>query len=251
MEGVSSCHSGKHTAARTYNTTCLSLRAWMLTQRQDVCLPLRWTGETQGMGTTLIFWMGPWTTVSQLTLTLWLLTMSYILPHAHTPSHHHTTGWCTYYTCLKRLSTFFSVVAVGTDYCVWMTGSSPSHLRFHLLNAGQSDAIKLCVWFKTTQRKDVYKVSAGGREGGREAANISQIKTNFLSPLPPTHTHTHTHSLSPHPPHRMVFSLNQRTSSTLKEAESNSWTTHATFPPRKHHLAEQITLRERLKSCIW
>ena len=94
-------------------------------------------------------------------------------PHYHTPTPSHPTpspftGWCTYYTCLKRLSTFFSLVAVGTDYCVWMTGSSPSHLRFHLLNAGQSDSIKLCVWFKTTLRKDVYKVSAWRREGGRE-----------------------------------------------------------------------------------
>ena len=68
------------------------------------------------------------------------------------------SGWCTYYTCLKRLSTFFSIVAMGTDYCLWMTGSPPSHLRFHLLNAGVEDAISLCIWFKDTHRKDVYKV---------------------------------------------------------------------------------------------
>lgn len=68
------------------------------------------------------------------------------------------TGWCTYYTCLKRLSTFFTIVAVGSDYCVWMTGSPPSTLRFHLLNAGPEDALKICMWFKSTQRKDVYKV---------------------------------------------------------------------------------------------
>ena len=63
-----------------------------------------------------------------------------------------------YYTCLKRLSTFFTIVAVGTDYCIWMTGSPPSTIRFHLLNAGEDDAVKLCIWFKTTNRKDVYKV---------------------------------------------------------------------------------------------
>lgn len=72
-----------------------------------------------------------------------------------------STGWCTYYTCLKRLSTFFTIVVVGTDYCLWMTGSPPSHLRFHLLNAAEEDAIRLCVWFKDTNRKDVYKVSSG------------------------------------------------------------------------------------------
>ena len=68
-------------------------------------------------------------------------------------------GWCVYYTCLKRLSTFFTIVAVSTDYCIWMTGSPPSTIRFHLLNAGQNDALKLCIWFKSTNRKDVYKVA--------------------------------------------------------------------------------------------
>ena len=68
-------------------------------------------------------------------------------------------GWCVYYTCLKRLSTFFTIVAVDTDYCIWMTGSPPSTIRFHLLNAGDDDAIKLCIWFKGTHRKDVYKVN--------------------------------------------------------------------------------------------
>lgn len=68
------------------------------------------------------------------------------------------TGWCTYYTCLKRLSTFFAIVAVGTDYCVWMTGSPPNIIRFHLLNAEAQDTVRMCMWFKSTQRKDVYKV---------------------------------------------------------------------------------------------
>jgi hypothetical protein len=74
----------------------------------------------------------------------------------------YTSGWCTYYTCLKRLSTFFTIVAVGSDYCVWMTGSPPSAVRFHLLNAGEDSAIKICMWFKSTQRKDIYKVIQNG-----------------------------------------------------------------------------------------
>ena len=73
-------------------------------------------------------------------------------------AHCYILGWCTYYTCLKRLSTFFTIVAVGSDYCVWMTGSSPSTVRFHLLNAGPQDVIKICIWYKSTQRKDIYKV---------------------------------------------------------------------------------------------
>jgi len=110
--------------------------------------------------------------------------------HSHTPHPHTFTGWCTYYTCLKRLSTFFSLVAVGTDYCVWMTGSPPSHLRFHLLNAGQDDAIKLCVWFKTTQRKDVYKVKSVVLATLTNICfSLSTTHTSYTL----THTHTHTH----------------------------------------------------------
>ena len=67
-------------------------------------------------------------------------------------------GWCTYYTCLKRLSTFFTIVATGTDYYIWMTGSLPGHLRLHLLASEATDAIMLHIWYKDTKRKDVYRV---------------------------------------------------------------------------------------------
>ena len=67
-------------------------------------------------------------------------------------------GWCTYYTCLKRLSTFFTIVATGLDYHIWMTGSLPGNLRFHLLNANIDDSIRLHIWYKSPLRKDVYKV---------------------------------------------------------------------------------------------
>ena len=76
------------------------------------------------------------------------------------------SGWCTYFTCLKRLSTFYTIVALGTEYHLWFTGSNPGHFRFHLLNTigGTSDhpgeGIKLSIWYKNPQRKDVYKVLA-------------------------------------------------------------------------------------------
>ena len=76
------------------------------------------------------------------------------------------SGWCTHYTCLKRLSTFYTIVALGTEYHLWFTGSNPGHFRFHLLNAieGTSDhpgeGIKLSIWYKNPRRKDVYKVLA-------------------------------------------------------------------------------------------
>eukprot|EP00117_Sycon_ciliatum_P037364 scpid335/ scgid27970/ Fibrocystin-L; Polycystic kidney and hepatic disease 1-like protein 1 len=66
-------------------------------------------------------------------------------------------GWCTYYTCLKRLSTFFSAIVLDTEYELWMTGSNPTHWRFHLLNAKPTDSVSLKIWFKNIQRKDIYK----------------------------------------------------------------------------------------------
>ena len=66
-------------------------------------------------------------------------------------------GWCTYYTCLKRLSTFYAIVALDTDYELWLTGSNPEHWRFHLLNVDDKHSIRLKIWNKNLQRKDVYK----------------------------------------------------------------------------------------------
>ena len=48
---------------------------------------------------------------------------------------------------------------MGTDYHIWMTGSNPSHLRFHVLNSGPEEALRLHIWYKNPQRKDVYRVS--------------------------------------------------------------------------------------------
>lgn len=67
-------------------------------------------------------------------------------------------GWCTYYTCLKRLSTFYSIVSTDIDYHLWMTGSLPGSLRLHLLNSDDSQTIRINIWYKDPRRKDVYKV---------------------------------------------------------------------------------------------
>ena len=71
-------------------------------------------------------------------------------------------GWCTSYTCLKRLSTFFTVVASGTNYTIWLSSTTPSHIRFHLLNSdGESStdppgSVLIKIWYKDTRRKDAY-----------------------------------------------------------------------------------------------
>ena len=68
------------------------------------------------------------------------------------------TAWCKNYACFRRLSTFFTIVAKGTDYYIWPTGSPPKRIRFHLLNSSPQDSIRLDIWFKDPLRKDVYKV---------------------------------------------------------------------------------------------
>ena len=128
-----------------------------------------------------------------------------------------STGWCTYYTCLKRLSTFFTIVAMGTDYHIWMTGSNPSSLRFHVLNSSPEEAIRLYIWYKNPQRKDVYKVYTVHYFFSYVILitvfwlKSTVLHTLFLTDLPLalilslsffsfslslSHTHTHTHTLS-------------------------------------------------------
>lgn len=43
-------------------------------------------------------------------------------------------GWCSGYTCQRRLSLFHSIVALNNSYEVYFTGTSPQNLRLMLLN---------------------------------------------------------------------------------------------------------------------
>ena len=46
-------------------------------------------------------------------------------------------GWCFGYTCLKRLSTFYSTVAVGRPYDLSFTGTNPQSLRLMMPSASE------------------------------------------------------------------------------------------------------------------
>lgn len=65
-------------------------------------------------------------------------------------------GWCSGYTCQKRLSTFPFIVAAGKNYDMFMTGTTPQHVRFHLLNSDATQAVRLGLWYAIPQRLDVY-----------------------------------------------------------------------------------------------
>ena len=43
------------------------------------------------------------------------------------------SGWCFGYTCLKRLSTFWSIFQTGRTYDLTFAGTNPGSLRFHMM----------------------------------------------------------------------------------------------------------------------
>uniref|UniRef100_A0A672GWY5 Polycystic kidney and hepatic disease 1 (autosomal recessive)-like 1 n=1 Tax=Salarias fasciatus TaxID=181472 RepID=A0A672GWY5_SALFA len=62
-------------------------------------------------------------------------------------------GWCSGYTCQKRVSLFHSIVATGQSLDVFFSSVSPQKLRLMLLNA---DSVLVSVFYSSPQRLDVY-----------------------------------------------------------------------------------------------
>ncbi|KAK3587659.1 hypothetical protein CHS0354_042443 [Potamilus streckersoni] len=65
-------------------------------------------------------------------------------------------GWCAGYTCRKRLSTFQAVVAAGHNFDMFFTSTSPQHSRYLLLDASESQAVRICAYYSQPNRLDVY-----------------------------------------------------------------------------------------------
>ena len=65
-------------------------------------------------------------------------------------------GWCGGYTCQERISTFYGIIAPGLNYDIALTSTNPQNMRFHLLNAEESDAIRIAFVYTKPQRLDVY-----------------------------------------------------------------------------------------------
>ncbi|XP_060084827.1 fibrocystin-L-like, partial [Ylistrum balloti] len=65
-------------------------------------------------------------------------------------------GWCSGYTCRKRVSTFMAMVATEKEYLIHFTGTSPQHIRYFLLNSDDTESIKLAVWYSQPNRRDLY-----------------------------------------------------------------------------------------------
>ncbi|XP_077363579.1 PKHD1 like 1, tandem duplicate 2 isoform X2 [Festucalex cinctus] len=65
-------------------------------------------------------------------------------------------GWCSGYTCQKRVSLFHSIVATGHAADVFFTSSSPKKLRLMMLNADEDEHVLVSVFYSRPQRMDVY-----------------------------------------------------------------------------------------------
>uniref|UniRef100_A0A8C4EZ61 PKHD1 like 1, tandem duplicate 2 n=1 Tax=Dicentrarchus labrax TaxID=13489 RepID=A0A8C4EZ61_DICLA len=65
-------------------------------------------------------------------------------------------GWCSGYTCQKRVSLFHSIVATGHSFDVYFSSVSPQKLRLMMLNADPSESVVVSVFYSKPQRLDVY-----------------------------------------------------------------------------------------------
>ncbi|XP_035686784.1 fibrocystin-L-like [Branchiostoma floridae] len=65
-------------------------------------------------------------------------------------------GWCAGYTCQKRISTFWGVVATEKDYLIHFSGVSPQNLRLQLLNTAPERSMVIGIYYSRPERLDVY-----------------------------------------------------------------------------------------------
>ncbi|XP_063307204.1 fibrocystin-L-like [Pelobates fuscus] len=65
-------------------------------------------------------------------------------------------GWCSGYTCQKRVSLFHAIVATNKSFDIFFTSTSPQNLRLMLLNCDSTKAVRVAIYFSNPQRLDVY-----------------------------------------------------------------------------------------------
>lgn len=65
-------------------------------------------------------------------------------------------GWCSGYTCQKRVSLFHSIIATGRAFEVFFSSVSPQKLRLMMLNAAPTESVLVSIFYSKPQRLDVY-----------------------------------------------------------------------------------------------
>lgn len=96
-------------------------------------------------------------------------------------------GWCSGYTCRKRISTFMALVATDKDYLLHFTSTTPEHMRYRLLNVDPSEGIKLTVWYSRPNRLDVFvdgvfKIATNARIDSNNRYIMTMPKGNEFEP---------------------------------------------------------------------
>lgn len=66
-------------------------------------------------------------------------------------------GWCLGYTCQERVSTFFGIIATERNYSLYFSSTEPQKIRFHLLDVGKDEVVRISLFYKQPQRQDVYR----------------------------------------------------------------------------------------------
>nr|XP_014351910.1 PREDICTED: fibrocystin-L [Latimeria chalumnae] len=65
-------------------------------------------------------------------------------------------GWCSGYTCQRRVSLFHGIVATNKSYEIYFSSVSPQTLRVMMLNTDGSKVVHVATYYSTSQRLDVY-----------------------------------------------------------------------------------------------
>nr|XP_055075552.1 fibrocystin-L-like [Misgurnus anguillicaudatus] len=65
-------------------------------------------------------------------------------------------SWCTGYACRKRVSLFHSIVATNKSFDIYFTSTTPQKLRLMMLNAKTTEAVRVAIYYSSSQRLDVY-----------------------------------------------------------------------------------------------
>jgi hypothetical protein len=86
---------------------------------------------------------------------------------------------CSGYTCAERLSTFFTMVATGTDYEIMFSSIPPQNFRLHILHNEALEGTRVKIWFPKQQRYDVY---VSGNFMSPNNLDFSSEKYDLLEP---------------------------------------------------------------------
>lgn len=88
----------------------------------------------------------------------------------------HTNGWG------QRLSLFHPTVALNTHFDIHFTGTTPKHLRMHLLNVNASESVRVAIYYSNPEKLDVYN----GDEYIRPENSAQDSDGNWNTLTPPS-----------------------------------------------------------------